>query len=278
MDSCAKCGKELGFRDRHDCIISYRNALRQGLFSEYKDKKVCLSCQRDLLDSKGIKYRGLLGQKQGMARINELSSMSPPTHTALDEKVNKAILWQKDEVYVSCMSCQEFFEDTTQTFGARVGHKGFLVITNQRVLFACKLGFMAKDYGITYGANLEDIVSVSPGKFGFNDKLIILDKNNQRKDFINPNIQSLIPTINSAITERKSYLQAEKQKEHVQIILDFSSLKDVMAKGGIVMSTYNCPKCNAMVDIPEGGKIMFCKYCGTPIKPVDIFDRIKSLL
>jgi DNA-directed RNA polymerase subunit RPC12/RpoP len=44
------------------------------------------------------------------------------------------------------------------------------------------------------------------------------------------------------------------------------------------MSSYNCPKCNAMLDIPEAGKVMICKYCGAPIKPVDIFDRIKSLL
>jgi len=68
------------------------------------------------------------------------------------------------------------------------------------------------------------------------------------------------------------------EKASVQIILDFSSLKDVMSKGGIVMSAYNCPKCNGMVDIPENGKVLICKYCGTPIKPVDIFEKIKSLM
>jgi DNA-directed RNA polymerase subunit RPC12/RpoP len=69
-----------------------------------------------------------------------------------------------------------------------------------------------------------------------------------------------------------------KEKEFIQIVLDFSSLKDVMSKGGLVMTTYKCPNCNGMVNIPEAGKILMCQYCGTPIKPVDIFEKIKSLI
>jgi peptide subunit release factor 1 (eRF1) len=51
-----------------------------------------------------------------------------------------------------------------------------------------------------------------------------------------------------------------------------------MSKGGLVMTTYKCPNCNGMVNIPEAGKVLMCQYCGTPIKPVDIFDKIKSLI
>lgn len=64
----------------------------------------------------------------------------------------------------------------------------------------------------------------------------------------------------------------------LQVTLDFSSLKDVISKGGLVMTTYKCPNCNAMVDIPETGKVLMCKHCGTPIKPVDIFEKIKSII
>ena len=71
---------------------------------------------------------------------------------------------------------------------------------------------------------------------------------------------------------------AHGNKEKVQIILDFSALKDVMSKGGIVMTSYKCPECNAKLDIPEAGKVLICKYCGTPIKPVDIFEKIKLLI
>ncbi|MFH0897154.1 MAG: hypothetical protein V1850_03785 [Candidatus Bathyarchaeota archaeon] len=72
--------------------------------------------------------------------------------------------------------------------------------------------------------------------------------------------------------------EMDKEKANVQIVLDFSSLKDVMSKGGLVMSTYKCPNCNGMVDIPEAGKVLVCKYCNTPIKPVDIFEKIKTLI
>lgn len=72
--------------------------------------------------------------------------------------------------------------------------------------------------------------------------------------------------------------EMNKDKANVQIILDFSSLKDVMSKGGLVMSTYKCPNCNGMVNIPEEGKVLMCEYCGIPIKPVDIFEKIKTLV
>ena len=58
-------------------------------------------------------------------------------------------------------------------------------------------------------------------------------------------------------------LKGELEKENVQIILDFSSLKDVMSKGGLVMTTYKCPNCGGMVNIPEAGKVLVCQYCGS---------------
>lgn len=72
--------------------------------------------------------------------------------------------------------------------------------------------------------------------------------------------------------------EMNKERGNVQIVLDFSSLKDVMSKGGLVMSTYKCPNCNGIISIPEAGKVLMCQYCGTPIKPVDIFEKVKSLI
>jgi DNA-directed RNA polymerase subunit RPC12/RpoP len=62
------------------------------------------------------------------------------------------------------------------------------------------------------------------------------------------------------------------------VIADFASLRELLNENGVVMSAYNCPKCSNMVDIPENGKILICKHCGNPIKPVDIFEKIKSLI
>ncbi len=257
MNICARCGKKLGFLDKHDNLLKFRNALKAGLFPEFKNKKVCLSCQHKLFESP--------------KNPNESDVIS-----MLPAEIDSAILWQKDEIYGANIKCKEFFEDKSKTIGASLGHKGFLVVTNQRILFTCKLGFFSKTYGITYGINLEDIMSVSAGKFGFNDKLVILDKNSQHRDFIQPTIQSFIPKINSAISKRKEQLQSQKEKERVHIMLDFSALKETMANGGIIMTTYKCPQCNASVEIPESGKVLFCQYCNTPIKPIDIFERIKS--
>lgn len=61
-------------------------------------------------------------------------------------------------------------------------------------------------------------------------------------------------------------------------IPDFATLKEVLVKDGIVMSAFNCPKCNNMVDIPEAGKLLICKNCGAPLKPNDIYERIKQLI
>ncbi len=72
--------------------------------------------------------------------------------------------------------------------------------------------------------------------------------------------------------------EMDKTKQSTQINLDFSSLKEILAKGGMVMTTYRCPDCNGTLTLPEAGETMTCQYCGTSIKPVDIFQRIKSLI
>jgi hypothetical protein len=63
----------------------------------------------------------------------------------------------------------------------------------------------------------------------------------------------------------------------VQVFHDFSSLKEVLSHGGLIMTAVKCPICNAVVNLPEKGKTVKCSYCGTPIKPSDIFEKIKAL-
>jgi hypothetical protein len=77
---------------------------------------------------------------------------------------------------------------------------------------------------------------------------------------------------------KRDDLQREKQKERVQLVFDFSSLRETLQQGGIVMTTFKCPQCSATQELPETGKVIVCRYCGTPIRPVDIFEKIKTLL
>ena len=246
MGNCAACGKELGFRDRHDSIIGYSTLVRKGFFPEFRDKKICLSCQVKLIKLK---------------KENNTLVKAP-----LNENVSQAILWQKGETVRSHISCKE-------SFGNTVGRNGYLVITDQRILFA-------NEKGIMYAVCLEDIIGASSSNSRFSgETLTLLNKDNRHKDFWkSKDIHLIIPEINSAISNRKNELLTQKEKEHLHIVLDFSSLKDVMSKGGLVMTTCRCPNCSSMVGIPESGKVLVCQYCGTPIKPIDIFEKIKSLI
>ena len=82
MDTCARCGKERGFLEKRTRSLMFKNALDYGLFPEYIDKKICLKCKYELLDSQGINYRGYTGHRQGLARIRELTkkqNMKPCT-------------------------------------------------------------------------------------------------------------------------------------------------------------------------------------------------------
>jgi hypothetical protein len=185
--------------------------------------------------------------------------------------INQGILWQRNEKSLGSVKCTLCFGIFTGNFNANYG---YLILTNQRIIFATKRGY-GSVFSVMYTISLEDVAAVSPiGK----KQLEVVDKGNNKIEFIQMTTQSIIPIISSAVNQRKNQLLAEKQQERFQIVLDFSSLKDVMAKGGLVMSTYKCPNCNGMINIPEDGKVLMCQYCGTPIKPVDIFEKIKSLI
>lgn len=77
---------------------------------------------------------------------------------------------------------------------------------------------------------------------------------------------------------KRERIHKEKQRDHVQVVLDFSSIRDTLSKGGVVISSLKCPQCSGPLELPEEGKQTTCKYCGASIRPVDIFDKIKNLV
>lgn len=78
--------------------------------------------------------------------------------------------------------------------------------------------------------------------------------------------------------KKRERLLKEKQREHVQVVLDFSSIRDTLSKGGVGVSSLKCPQCSGPLELPETGKQTNCKYCEASIRPVDIFDKIKSII
>ncbi len=79
-------------------------------------------------------------------------------------------------------------------------------------------------------------------------------------------------------SKRVKVFEEEKKKERIQVVLDFSFLKHQLEKGGITLTTIKCPNCSGDVQIPEHGDIFKCQYCGSKVKAVDIFERMKGLI
>ena len=123
--------------------------------------------------------------------------------------------FQEDEAPFKWMNdCNEYFED--RELGMKLGRKGFLILTNQRLLFASKTEWHPNDYEVTYSIDLKDIVSVSPGKAGRNDKITVIGNNDQVNAFTKYYIHALVPLINNAILRRKEHLELQIKKGNVE--------------------------------------------------------------
>jgi len=59
---------------------------------------------------------------------------------------------------------------------------------------------------------------------------------------------------------------------------DFADLRKTLTESGIVMTAFNCTKCDQMNNIPKTGKLLICKHCGNPMKTKDIYEKIEELL
>jgi len=86
------------------------------------------------------------------------------------------------------------------------------------------------------------------------------------------------PIVERAIEIRKNEIEAEKKKERLHVVLDFSFLKTYMKKGGLIMEVLRCPQCSATIEFPKSGTQTKCSYCGNIIYAQDIFEKVKSLL
>jgi hypothetical protein len=88
--------------------------------------------------------------------------------------------------------------------------------------------------------------------------------------------ETIKKTVEKTTQNRRKEIQQAKKR--IQVILNFSSLKKTIEKGELIMTTFKCPSCNAMLPIPDHGKLLICEYCNAPIKATDIFEKIKTLL
>lgn len=167
---------------------------------------------------------------------------------------------------------------------------GSLVLTTQRLLWLDKelvvKGILRVErrtiYHLVHSLLLESLLQVLSSPFSaYSETVEIIERDGKKYSFRLDRMQdypSCKPLIMQAIGERREKIESEKRRERVQLVLDFSSLKNYMEKGGLVMQTFRCPNCSAPVEFPEKGKTAKCDHCGSKIYARDIFEKIKELI
>lgn len=238
-----------------------------------------MKCSKCGAEASGEKRWRVHGKAFCRNCVDELGKDSPVVPLDTNVPWVRPIGLQENEKVVNWFSnLHQFFEIPGETFGGRSGNKGYLIVTNRRLAFSHKSGMFSDDFAVTWGIDLQDIMSVSHGKWGFTDKLVILDRNGRRTNFVAKNVQIAIPEINKIMIARVSEIEAAKKREGMTISLDFSWVKDYMQKGGLVLANVKCPNCGAPVKLPESGGSVLCQSCGSSVLAVDVFQKMKELI
>ena len=175
-----------------------------------------------------------------------------------------------------------------KTYKTTKWEPGILLLSTQKLrwLERRESGFWKKvtSFLVVYETPLEEIRGIS-GDTGDSrnwqlaKKISVVDSKGENTFNLQYAFLELFkPIIENAIEIRKKEIEAEKKKERLHVMLDFSFLKTYMEKGGLIMQVLKCPHCSATIEFPESGTQTKCSYCGNTIYAQDIFEKVKSLL
>lgn len=169
---------------------------------------------------------------------------------------------------------------------------GVLVLTTKRLMWLERRevveGLLRRksrvSYHLAYSLLLEDLVQIlsSPSRlYPDSEDVEMRDTNGKKYCYKLGRMKeypSCKPLIMKGIEKRRKEMESEKRRERVKVVLDFSSLKEYMESGGLVMQTFRCPNCGAPVEFPEKGKTTKCSHCSAKIYARDIFEKIRELI
>jgi ribosomal protein S27AE len=165
---------------------------------------------------------------------------------------------------------------------------GALLLTSRRLIWLEKrqIGVWKPQfhYQVAIDMPLETVKSVSAesgdsGDWDRTRKVQIVDVNGEKTFNLKSAYQELLrPMVENTIKLRREEIEAEKRKDKIHVMLDFSFLKSIMEKGGLTMQVLKCPECGASVEFPKSGNQTVCSHCGKTIYAQDIFERVKGLI
>jgi hypothetical protein len=177
--------------------------------------------------------------------------------------------------------------------------EGLLVLTDQKLIWLYKMpSAEGNQYSAGFRIPLEKISDISFGLRPVSHVAITDDEGVhvvslfsqrgpnpgfdgllQRKKYMTEDELGLLQgTMMKHRAERKFTVLELQKKERVQVIVDFSFLKDYMEKGGMVVQKISCANCGASMRLPEKGNTIDCPYCKTTHRVQDIFERVRQLI
>ena len=83
---------------------------------------------------------------------------------------------------------------------------------------------------------------------------------------------------NTIYTELKMIHQQKMAPTVRQFVIDFAAIMAAARGKGILLEEIACPHCGASVRLPDKGTKFQCKYCGTEVTAMSIFDKIGELV
>lgn len=165
---------------------------------------------------------------------------------------------------------------------------GALLLTSRRLIWLERrqIGVWKRqiNYQVAIDMPLESVKSVSSesgdsGDWEKTRKVSIVGGDDEKTFNLHSAFQELLrPMVEDAIKQRRDEMEAEKKRDKVHVMLDFSFLKSIMEKGGMVMQVLKCPECGASVEFPKSGNETVCTHCGKTIYAQDIFEKVKGLI
>jgi ribosomal protein S27E len=211
---------------------------------------------------------------------------------AVDPTVLKAAIIDKSEFILNLWTGnRNILNDKAPVGPARarmIIQIGALLLTSRRLIWLERRQMGVWKPQITYQVSLdvplEDIKGISAesgdsGNLESAKKVSIVTNDGENTFNLQNAFQELLrPMIESAIKTRKDENEAEKKRDKIHVMLDFSFLKSIMEKGGLMMQVLKCPECGATVDFPKTGNEIKCVHCGKTIYAQDVFEKIKGLI
>ena len=144
---------------------------------------------------------------------------------------------------------------------------GFCVLTNYNLYLHCygeEIIPLEKIIRVD-GTYCGPFIKYGPGK---DDEVVIHIKPN--KDY-----PEFYTSLRHAMAKKRDKIENQNKGN---VFINFSSIKEYLKNGGVVMQTFKCPGCGAALEFPDNVDTTTCQFCGNKIKAVDLFEKIRTLI